>query len=176
MGIVRNAFLGIRDTNGLQEFDGPCAPFDLADWPVRTDGFDQLVADAIERVERGKRILEYVSDVAAAHVAQAAIGSADQVFAVIVRGAASDDTRGRGDKPHDRKGRHGLARAALAYDTQALALFDMQVHAADRTRNAVLDVELCLKRPDLQEAHSGRRRRYCRAIHAGRCHRARQGA
>ena len=176
MRVVGDALFGVRNADGGQKLDGLPAPLLAPDGAVRTDRLDQLVADAVKRVQRRQRVLEDIGDVAAAHPAQAAIGRADQVLSLKMRGTTRDDAGGRGDKPHDRQRRHRLARSAFADDAKAFALGDMQVHAADRTIDAVLDVKLGLKPLHLKQPRAGRRRQRPFAVHPRRRHRAGQGA
>ena len=62
--------------------------------PVRADCFDQLIADAVKRVQRRKRVLKDVGHVFAPHRAQPAIGCADQIFVFVVGGASGNDAGG----------------------------------------------------------------------------------
>ena len=57
------------DARLLQQRDGALARLGLRHVGVRADGLDDLVADAIERIEAGERVLEHHADAPAAHLA-----------------------------------------------------------------------------------------------------------
>ena len=57
------------DAGLLQQRDRPLPRRALRNVGVRADRFDDLVADAIERVEAGERVLEHHADAPAAHLA-----------------------------------------------------------------------------------------------------------
>ena len=87
---------------------------------VDADGLGHLVADGLQRVQRGHRLLEDHADVAAADRAHRAPRRA-------AAGRAVERRRGRrpgapcGRRPHDRERGHRLARAALADEAEDLA-------------------------------------------------------
>ena len=87
---------------------------------VDADGLGHLVADRLQRVERGHRLLEDHADVAAANRADARArrAAADRDRRAAMRPAA---TAPCGSRPHHREGGHRLARAALADDAEHLA-------------------------------------------------------
>ena len=67
--IAVDALPGALDAGLLQQRDGALARLGLGTARMRADGLDDLVADAIERVEAGERVLEHHADALAAHLA-----------------------------------------------------------------------------------------------------------
>ena len=85
------------------------------------DRFDQLIADAHQRMQRRQRILKDVRDPVAAHAAQGLVTHGQGIFAADSHRAACDHARGRSDKTQQRQGGHRLAGARLPDNPQALA-------------------------------------------------------
>ena len=152
MRIVIDAAGGVGDADGLQELDGLGAAFLAGKGAVDADRLGQLVADAVERVERRLRVLEDIGDLAASEAAQLAVGRADQILAPVMDRAAGDETGRRGDEAHDAERGDGFPRAAFAYDAETFAGLDREGHAAHGAVDAVLDVELRLQVVERQDA------------------------
>ena len=66
MRIGIDAPLGALDSDFGQQFDGTSARLPLVHGEMRANGLDDLLADAIKRIETGQRILEDHTDALAA--------------------------------------------------------------------------------------------------------------
>src|SRR5438105_14954914 len=66
MGIVVDALLGAGNSNLAEELQRPRACGARVDIEMHADGLDELPADRVKRIERGKRILENRADLPAA--------------------------------------------------------------------------------------------------------------
>ena len=97
---------------------------------VQGDGFHQLVADGVGRVEGGHRILEDDRDLVAAHMLHHVLACADELLPVELDGAGDDLARG-GEDLHDGIRGHGFAGAGFADDAEHLALVKEEGHAVD---------------------------------------------
>ncbi len=115
---------------------------------MRGDGLDQLVADAVERVEAGERILEHHADALAADRPH---GFGRQVVDAPAAQPhlAAGDAAGRLDEPDDRRAGDRLAGAQLADHAQHLARRDVERDAVDRRQRAAAGRER-----DLEIAHA----------------------
>ena len=100
---------------------------------VRADGLDDLVADAIERVEAGERVLEHHADAPAAHLAHLLGGSVVDALAAQPHLAADDAPRRLEQADHGGAGQR-LAGARLAHHAQHLAGGDVEGDAVHRGR------------------------------------------
>jgi hypothetical protein len=118
---------------------------------VPADALGDLLADGLERVQRGHRLLEHHADIVAAQAAHLLLGSAEDV------GARKTDPPGGlcplRQQPHDGERRHRFSRARLADQPHDLARLYGQIdvpqdrRAADRQRQVL----------DLEQAHCRRR-------------------
>jgi hypothetical protein len=88
---------------------------------VVEDRLADLIADLVDRVQRGHRVLEDHRDLRAADLLHLALVQLHHV-AALVDHLARDDHVGVGDQPHDRHHRHALAGAGFADDAEHLAL------------------------------------------------------
>ncbi len=115
---------------------------------VRGDGLDELIADAVERIEAGERVLEHHADALAA---DAPHGVGRQV----VDALAFEQDRAAGDPPRrlqqadDGIAGHRLAGTGLADHAQNLARHDVERHVVDRGQRAAPGRKL-----DPQVAHA----------------------
>src|SRR3954454_4424787 len=114
-----------------------------------------LVADAVDRIQRGHRILEHHRDLLAAHVAQLVVVEAVQLT-VAVRDRPGDPGVGCPRQPGECLRRNAFARAGLADDGQHLAGLQLERDTADRQHDAVLGGETYLEVVDLEDGgHAG---------------------
>ena len=118
--VLVDALLGRRDAGLLQQADGALARLGGADRQVRLDRLDQLLADGVERVERGQRVLEDRADVAAAHAAHRLVRQVVDAPAVEADLAAGD-APGRVEQADDRGAGQRLAGARFADHAEDLA-------------------------------------------------------
>jgi len=120
---------------------------------VPPDAFGHLLADRLDRVERGHRFLEDHADLVAAQRAHAGFGRGEQVF--VAEPDEAGGPRAVGEEPHGRQRGHRLARSALADERMHLARLDRQIDAAQDWRAADGEIEL-FDRED-RRAHRSRR-------------------
>ena len=111
---------------------------------VGPDGLDDLVADPVERIEAGERILEDHADPLAADAAhlfrrQIVDPQARQMD------LAARDAAGRIDQADHGKPRDGFAGAGFADHAQHLALGDIERDAVDGAQRAAAGRELHLQ-------------------------------
>ena len=122
---------------------------------MQADGLADLVADRVDRVERGHRLLEDHRDVVAAHVAHPRLGGVEQVFAGKPDFTIRNAPRRHRHQPHDGERRHALAAAGFADNAKGPAGLQIEAEPVDHARDsAVLQVELDRQAPDFeQRAH-----------------------
>ena len=97
-------------------------------------GLGDLLADRVDRVQRGHRLLEDHRDLVAADRAHLALGELEQILARR-RAPRPFDAPGRmRDEPHDRERGHALAAARFADDAERAALGDVERDAVDRAQ------------------------------------------
>ena len=125
---------------------------------VQPQRLADLLLHAVQRVQRGHRLLEDHRDAVAADLAQRLFGRAEQILAVEAD-AAARVPRGRvRQQLEHRERRHRLARAALADQRERLAALDRERDAAHRLDHAPADVERDGEIVDLeQRAHAALR-------------------
>ena len=113
---------GVGDADRVEQLDRRArAPRPRRCRAVGPDRLDDLVADPVDGVERGHRVLEDHRDPLAAHLAAARLSlSVDQLLAVELH-RALDPRVGRAGEADDRLRGDALARAGLADDRQHLA-------------------------------------------------------
>ena len=75
-----------RDPDLVEQLDRPVARLGLGDLLVRADLLDDLVADLVDGIERGHRILEDHRDLGAAHLPQLLLARGQQIGAAEHRG------------------------------------------------------------------------------------------
>src|SRR3954447_21951748 len=126
---------------------------------MQLDHLGDLVADRVDRIERGHRLLEHDRDLAGADLVHLGRAEWYQVAALPENLAADDAARRHRDQLQHRHGGHGLARARLADDAKGLATIDRDVDAVDRLNLAVVAVEIGLQSLDLEQ------RSYARVHH-----------
>ena len=119
---------------------------------VGPDRLDELLADPVERVQAGQRVLEDHADALAAHLPHL-LGR--QVVDALAREAdlAARDAARRIDQADHRRAGHRLAGAGLADDAQDLASGDVERDAVDRLQHAAAGDELD---PEVADGEDGR--------------------
>src|SRR3981189_185951 len=122
---------------------------------MRADHLGDLVADAIHRVQRAHRVLEYHRDLFTADVAQLVVVESVEL-AIAVGDRSGDPCVGSSGQPGDRLCGNAFTRTGLADDGQHLARLQVERNAADRLHYAVLGGEADLEIVDLEDgAHAG---------------------
>ncbi len=148
---VVDARLRVRDADLPQKLDRarPCAP--LVDLLVRLDRLDDLLADPVDRVQRGHRVLEDHPELVAAVVLHVAVRDVEQIGS-LVEHLALEACVHAARQPHERHRGDALARARLADDPEHLAALELERDAVDRPHDPVLGRELDLEVVDLEQA------------------------
>ena len=141
---------GVRDAHQGEHLRRARAARLLGDVVVRLDGLHELVADLVERMQRGERVLEDHRDLLAAHLAQLGVVHRQQVAPLEQHLAAERRVAGAGEPEHGEV-RDALARARLADDAERLARVDRVGHAVDGAHDAVVGRELHGEVLDLQQ-------------------------
>ncbi len=130
-----DALLGGRDAGVLQQADGALARLGSADGQVRLDGFDELPADAVERIQRGQRILEDGADPAPTDVAHLLVAQVVDALPLQQDLAAGDAAR-RLQQADDRGAGERLAGARFAHHAEDLARCDLERDVVQRAQRA----------------------------------------
>jgi hypothetical protein len=141
MRVVAGTSLGLGDADRVEHLhrQAPCrAVAHLV--VVGADGLDQLVADPVDRVERGHRVLEDHRYPRPPHLAQVLLGGPDQLAAMQLR-RATDPRVGRAREADDRLCRDALTRARLADDRQHLTRAQLEGNPVDRPDQPVVALE-----------------------------------
>ena len=142
----------------------------VVDVLVHLDRLDELLADLVEGVQRGERVLEDHRDLVAADLAQLVVGHLDQVRALEHDPAGDLGVR----RPGSARGSSGWRRSCRSPDSPTIPsvspLLDLERDAVDGLDDALVGVEVDLAGPRPRSSGSltgsapagrGRRRR-CR--------------
>ena len=122
---------------------------------MRPDHLDDLVADAVDGVQRAHRILEDHGDLLAADVAQLVVVEPVELSAAVVDRAGDPGVGGPGQTGQRLRG-DALAGAGFADDRQHLARGEIERDTVDRLDHAVFGGEADPKILDRQDrAHAG---------------------
>src|ERR1051325_9232163 len=121
MWVVVGAACGVWDGDFAHGFDGGLARLPAVEPAVETERLRYLLADGVDGVERGHRVLEDHRDVVAANLPHALFGRGQKVLAR-EQNLAPDDAARRAYQTHHRERRDGLPAARLADEPQHLAL------------------------------------------------------
>ena len=130
VGILLHALFRLVDIDEAEHLDRAVPRLLAVAVGVQGNGFHQLVADGVGRVEGGHRILEDDRDLVAAHMLHHVLACADELLPVELDGAGDDLARG-GEDLHDGIRGHGFAGAGFADDAEHLALVKEEGHAVD---------------------------------------------
>src|SRR6185369_16374783 len=120
---------------------------------VRLDGFNQLSAHGVERIQRGERILEYRADLAAADEAHLLRRQVVDALA-FQQDLARHHPPGRLEQADDGSAGQRLAGAGLANNAEDLAGCDIEGDVIQRTQGAMSARELDDEVLDLEQAHA----------------------
>ena len=127
--ICRQPLFRFRQTHQPQQFQRPLAGCRAGQALVQEQGFVDLLLDAVQRVERGHRLLEDHRDPVAAHLAQGLLVGPHQFGPLEADAAAGVVRHGIGQKLEDRQRGHRLAGAGLADQRHGFARLDVERHA-----------------------------------------------
>ncbi len=150
--VLVHAALRIGDPDQPQQLDRPPPGRLLGDVLVSEDRLEDLLADLVERVERGQGVLEDHRDLVAAHAAQLLGVELVQVLA-LEHDAAGDLGVRRPGQAEDGHVGDALAAARLADDAERLALLDRERDAVHGLDHAVVGLEVDLEVLYLEQAH-----------------------
>ena len=149
--ILVDALLGLGNANEVQKLGGALERLLLGVATVQTKSLAHLLADLIDRVQGGHRILEDHRDIVAANMLHFFLGHLEDRTTAVANVAALNLSRRHRDEAHDGHGGHGLTRAGLTDDTQGLTAIERVGHAIDSANDAILGVEIHLKVIDLEQ-------------------------
>jgi len=82
--------------------------------------FGDLIADSVDRIERGHRLLEHHRNLGAAHLRERGLAEREHVAPADPNATGQHRTPAR-QQPHQRPHGHGLARTGFADQAQDLA-------------------------------------------------------
>ena len=148
MRIGIDAHFRRRDANFIQQRQRFRACLRIREVAVRLDGLDQLLADAVERVEAGERVLEHHADALAADLAHRFRRQVVDALPAQQHLASGDPPR-RLDQADHRRAGDRLAGAGFADHAENFARRDVERHAVDRREGAAAGRKL-----DFQIAHA----------------------
>ena len=139
-----DAFVGRGNADLGEQIDGALARGRLGETGVGADGLDQLVADPVQRIEAGERVLEDHADPLApdpAHLFRRQIvdPQARQID------LAAGDAAGRIDQADHREPGDGFSGAGFADHAQHLALGDVEGNAVDGAQRVAAGDEFHLE-------------------------------
>ena len=147
MRIAARAPLGIVDPHAAHCPDGLGPGLRPAQFAVQLDRLDDLVADRIDRVQRGHRLLEDHRDVAPPQLAQLLGGHFQDLLPV------EQNLPGQAralDQAQRRERSHRLAGSRLADQRQLLPGVEREAHPVDHPTGAEVDAEIA----HFEQAHS----------------------
>lgn len=133
MRILLVAALRVGDADLGQHLDGGLLGGLALQALMVLDALLDLLADFLQRVQAGHRVLHDHGDLLAAHAQPVLLGELGHVAALVQDGAAGDLTVDI-QHTHEGLGEYGLARAGLAHDGQCLAVVQVQRALADRVQ------------------------------------------
>ena len=144
-----------------QQIFGALARLLAAALAVPEIDFLHLVADRVDRIERGHRVLEDHRDAVAAERGELLPSRREQVAALELEPFGPHPRAAR-QQAHEGERGHGLAAAGFADDAQRLAAVDMKIDIADGVQNPGRHVDLDGQALDLEHRSAS-----LRARHAG---------
>ena len=151
MWILIDALLGLGNANKVQKLGGALERLLLGVTTVQTKTLAHLLADLIDRVQGGHRILEDHRDIVTANVLHLFLSHFEDRTTAIANVAALDLSRRHRDKTHDGHGGHGLTGAGLTDDAKGFAAIERVGHTVDSANDAILGMEIHLKVIDLEQ-------------------------
>src|SRR3981189_1884949 len=118
---------------------------------MQGDHLADLIADGVDRIERGHRLLEHDGDFPGANAVHLAWRQWNDVAPLPQDLSAGDASGGHRDELQDGQRGDGLSAAGLADDTNSLAAFDAEIDAVHRVNDALVGVEMGLESLDLEQ-------------------------
>ena len=129
MGILIQPAARLGDAHAAQGLLGNLDRFAARHLLMQQDRFEDLLADGVDGIERGHRLLKDHGDLIAANLLHLPVGQIEQCPAVKHDLAALIAAGRDGDELEDGQGRDRLAAAAFADHRQRLLRIDGQSHA-----------------------------------------------
>jgi len=155
VGVIVDARFGIGNADMAEQFDTPGAGRAAPHVLMLAQWLGQLAAHAVQRIERGHRLLENHPHAVAANALHFFFRGAEQVASLQADAAAGRMKPITLDQSHDRERRLGLATSRFADKTQSPARVDVKAHVINRLRdNALGDREIGLQVSDFQQCHA----------------------
>ena len=102
---------------------------------MQEQGFHDLAADGLDRIEGAEGLLKNHADPSAADPVQFGLAGLDEVLALKQDFPAEDFSVGLRQQPHDGKRRDALAAAGFADDAQGLPARHAEAHAVHGARD-----------------------------------------
>ncbi len=109
---------------------------------MKAQDLTDLLADPVDRIQRGHGFLENHRDVVAPHPAHPGFIEFQQVLVFKPDFAPGDKARGFRYETHDRQGCHAFAASGLAHQTHGLTLVDFKINAGYRFYYAIIGPEV----------------------------------
>ena len=131
VGVSLEALVRLGNADQVEQLQGAGGGRLAAQALMQAQHFVDLLLDAVQRVERGHRLLKHHGDAVAADTAQLGFAHLQQVLAGIVDAAGRMAGDRVGQQAQDRVGGDRFARAALTHQGQGLALADIEADAFD---------------------------------------------
>src|SRR5262249_14457259 len=150
MRVVVDPRFRIRDPDLAQELDRARACGTLVELLVGSDRLDDLVADPVDRVQRGHRILKDHPDLVAAVVLHLGVRDIEQIGSAIEH-LALEACIDAPSQAHERHRRHALPRPRLADDPEHLFGLELERDPAHGLHDSVLGREPDLEVPDVEQ-------------------------
>ncbi len=139
-GLQALAWLGNADH--LQQFQGARRGLLAGQAFVQQENFVDLLLDAVQRVQRGHRLLEDHRNAVAANALHGLLVLLQKVLVLIADAAAGVARQGIGQQAQQRVRGDRFARATLAHQCQRLTLADVEADAVHHAVSLVTGDEL----------------------------------
>ena len=143
MWICVHSFLGFRDADKLQGFNGFVPGLFFADLFMFPDHFHHLVADLEYRIEGSHRVLEDHAVLIAAELFHLCLGEIPDVHTVEDDGAIYDLSGLCRHEPHHGGTCDALSGTGLTDDPHGRALTQAEAYTIDGLGNATRLIEIC---------------------------------
>ena len=147
--IFPHALLRVGNAHAPQQLHGAGVLF-LAGKPGVLEGFRYLLADAQHRVQRHHRLLEDHADLFAAHGGERLFGKARKLLPAVADAAARNASRAV-DEPDEGFAGDALAAAALAHETEHLALLNGKAHTVHGLERVFAGIEIGFQVLDFEQ-------------------------
>ena len=155
MRILRHPDLGRRDADQPEHFDAHRKRLPRVFGFVQQENLGELPADAVERIERGHRLLEDHPDPGAPHFQHLLGRKLRQILTFEQHLTAENFPHRFRQQAVDGKRRHTFPAAGLPDDAEGLALVHHEAHPIDRTDLTGVRVKRGDEVPDFEQRGGG---------------------